>query len=44
MAATLPTRIVQAQAENLSPHDFFVTLVHDELHRRADRLIERRVK
>lgn len=44
MAATLPTRIVQAQAENLSPHDFFVTLVQDELHRRADRLIERRVK
>ncbi|MGB3921654.1 MAG: IS21-like element helper ATPase IstB [Minisyncoccia bacterium] len=44
MAATLPTRIVQAQAESLSPHDFLANLVQDELHRRADRLIERRVK
>jgi len=44
MAATLPTRIVQAQAESLCPHDFLANLVQDELHRRADRLIERRVK
>jgi DNA replication protein DnaC len=44
MAATLPTRILQAQAESLSPHDFLANLVHDELNRRADRLIERRVK
>lgn len=44
MAATLPTRILQAQAENLSPHDFLASLVHDELNRRTDRLVERRVK
>lgn len=44
MAATLPTRILQAQAESLSPHDFLASLVHDELNRRTDRLIERRVK
>ena len=44
MAATLPTRILQAQAENLSPHDFLASLVSDELNRRTDRLVERRVK
>lgn len=44
MANTLPTRIVQAQAERLSPHDFLALLVHDELARRKDRLIERRIK
>jgi DNA replication protein DnaC len=44
MAATLPTRILQAQTESLPPHDFLANLVHDELNRRTDRLIERRVK
>ena len=44
MAATLPTRILQAQAEHLSPHDFLASLVADELTRRTDRLVERRVK
>lgn len=44
MANTLPTRLVQAQAERLSPHDFLATLVHDEMTRRQDRLIERRIK
>jgi DNA replication protein DnaC len=44
MAATLPTRILQAQTESLCPHDFLANLVHDELNRRANRLIERRVK
>jgi DNA replication protein DnaC len=44
MAATLPTRILQAQTETLSPHDFLANLVSDELGRRTDRLIERRLK
>lgn len=44
MADTLPTRLVQAQAERLAPHDFLAMLVHDELLRRQDRLIERRIK
>ena len=44
MANTLPTRILQAQSESLSPHDFLANLVHDELNRRTDRLVERRVK
>lgn len=44
MAATLETRIVQAQAEKHAPIDFLATLVSDELTRRADRLIERRIK
>ena len=44
MANTLETRLVEAQASNLSPIDFLSTLVSDELERRADRLIERRIK
>jgi len=44
MANTLPTRLVQAQADRLAPHDFLATLVHDEMTRRQDRLIERRIK
>jgi hypothetical protein len=36
MAATLPTRILQAQTESLPPHDFLANLVHDELNRRTD--------
>ena len=44
MAARLETRIMQAQAEKQAPIDFLSTLVADELIRRADRLIERRIK
>ena len=44
MAAVLETRILQAQSERLTPIDFLSALVSDELVRRADRLIERRIK
>jgi hypothetical protein len=44
MADVLALRSQQARAENLGPLDFISRLVHDELHRRRDRLIERRVK
>ena len=44
MAATLETRIIQAQAERMPPLDFLSALVGDELTRRRDRLLERRVK
>jgi DNA replication protein DnaC len=44
MAATLETRLVQAQAEPMAPIDVVSTLVSDELVRRADRLITRRVQ
>ena len=44
MADTLETRLVEAQASKLVPIEFLSTLVSDELERRADRLIERRIK
>jgi DNA replication protein DnaC len=44
MADTLAIRSQQARAESLGPIDFIGLLVHDELQRRRDRLIERRVK
>lgn len=44
MASTLHTRVVEAQASKLSPMDFLASLVDDELQRRGDRLIERRMK
>jgi len=44
MAATLETRLVQAQADRLAPADFLALLVQDELTRRADRLLARRLK
>jgi DNA replication protein DnaC len=44
IAATLETRLLQAQAEKTPPIDFVSTLVNDELLRRRDRLLERRVK
>ena len=44
MANTLETRLVEAQSSKLSAMDFLSTLVSDELQRRADRLIERRIK
>jgi DNA replication protein DnaC len=44
MADVLETRLVQAQAENLVHLDFLSTLVGDELLRRQDRLLGRRIK
>jgi DNA replication protein DnaC len=44
MAAILETRLRQAQAEKLAPIDLVSALVTDELHRRQDRLLERRHK
>lgn len=44
MAATLETRILQAQTESAAPIDFLSTLVSDELVKRQDRLLERRIK
>lgn len=44
MAATLETRLVQAQAQPLLPIDLISALVSDELVRRADRLIARRIQ
>lgn len=44
MANTLPTRLLHAQTERMPPLDFLATLVHDEMQRRQDRLIERRIK
>lgn len=44
MADTLSLRSQQARAENLGPLDFISLLVHDEMRRRGDRLIARRVK
>jgi len=44
MAAVLESSLLQAQTEALAPIDIVSTLVNDELLRRGDRLIERRVK
>jgi DNA replication protein DnaC len=44
MAAGLEGRLLQAQAEKLAPIDFLSTLVQDELLKRQDRLLERRLK
>jgi DNA replication protein DnaC len=44
MAATLETRLLQAQAEKSVPIDLVSVLVSDELLRRRDRLLERRIK
>ena len=43
MAAGLETRVLQAQTEKQAPIDFLSTLVQDELLRRQDRLLARRV-
>src|SRR5512139_512958 len=43
MAATLEPRI-QAQSDHWAPLDLVASLVQDELQRRQDRLLERRVK
>jgi DNA replication protein DnaC len=44
MAEHLEVRILEAQTSRLPPLDFLSTLVSDELHRRGDRLVERRTK
>jgi DNA replication protein DnaC len=44
MADVLAVRAQQARANNLGPLDFLAMLVHDELERRRDRLVSRRVK
>ena len=44
MADVLAVRAQQARAENLGPLDFLGMLVHDELERRRDQLVARRVK
>ncbi len=44
MADTLTVRAQQARAETLGPVDFLGLLVHDEMQKRRDRLIDRRVK
>ena len=44
MAAGLETRLLQAQTEKQAPIDFLSTLVQDELLRRQDRLLARRIQ
>ena len=44
IAAVLETRLQQAQSEAMPPIDFLSCLVADELTRRGDRLLERRIK
>jgi DNA replication protein DnaC len=44
MAETLEARVLQAQSEASAPIDFLSSLVSDELTRRSDRLLARRVK
>jgi DNA replication protein DnaC len=44
MAAVLEARLLEAQSERVVPIDLVSTLVSDELTRRGDRLLERRIK
>ena len=44
MAATLEIRLLEAQSERRAPIDLVSTLVHDELTRRQDRLLARRIQ
>jgi DNA replication protein DnaC len=44
MADSLEARLVQAQSDRTPPADFLSTLVNDELVRRQDRLLARRIK
>ena len=44
IATTLESRLVQAQAEGWAPVDLISALVQDELTRRQDRLLDRRIK
>jgi DNA replication protein DnaC len=44
MADVLESRLLQAQTERMAPIDLMSVLVGDELQRRADRLVARRIK
>lgn len=44
MAATLETRLRHAQAEPMAPIDLLSLLIADEMTKRQDRLLERRIK
>ncbi|MCB1034126.1 MAG: IS21-like element helper ATPase IstB [Acidobacteria bacterium] len=44
LAATLDVRLAEAQADEQSHLDFLMAVVRDELVRRGDRLVERRIK
>jgi DNA replication protein DnaC len=44
MADALEMRLLQAQSEKMPPLDLVAALVRDELTRRQDRLLERRIK
>lgn len=44
MAASLESRLLQSQTESMPPIDLVSALVGDELLRRSDKLIERRIK
>jgi len=44
MAAVLEARLLEAQSDRVVPIDLVSTLVTDELTRRSDRLLERRIK
>src|SRR5229473_4310529 len=44
MAAGLEPRLLEAQTDTLAPIDFLSTLVQDELLRRQDRLLDRRIQ
>lgn len=44
MADTLEVRLLESQSERSAPIDFLSALVSDELQRRQDRLLERRIK
>jgi DNA replication protein DnaC len=44
MANTLETRLLEAQSQPLAPIDFLSALVGDELNRRQDRLLARRIQ
>ncbi len=44
MAATLEARILEAQTDRRAPLDLVSALVHDELVRRQDRLLARRIQ
>lgn len=44
MANALEARLIQARAEKMDVVDFLSVLVSDELSRRGDRLLERRLK
>lgn len=44
MSAVIESRLLQAQADRMPPIDLVSALVSDELTRRSDRLLERRIK